>query len=280
VYAGLFPQLVGRFVLDGVVPPDATPAEVALGQAEGFERATRAWAQNCVNAGGCPLGDSVDAVMAGMRDLLRRLDAKPVPMSDGREPVLTEGWAATGIAQAMYDQGSWDSLTQALRQVVDQNNGTELMRLADQYAERETNGHYSGNLLEAFYGISCLDSPDSPDLKVYEQRAREAAVKAPTWGPFLAWGGLVCGEWPVKAGQGPRKISAQGSGPIAVVGTTRDPATPYEWSVRLRNELSNARLLTFNGDGHTAYARSNACVDSAIDDYYTEGKLFADGLKC
>ena len=279
VYAGLFPKLVGRFVLDGVVPPDATPAQIALGQAEGFERATRAWAQNCVNSG-CPLGNSVDAVMAGMRDLLKRLDASPVPMSDGRESMLTEGWAATGIAQAMYDQGSWDALTAALRQVVDQNNGTALMKLADQYAERDPNGHYSGNLLEAFYAISCLDSPDSPDPKVYEQRARDAAAKAPTWGPFLAWGGLVCGQWPVKEGTGPHAISAAGSGPIAVIGTTRDPATPYEWSMQLRHELANARLLTFNGDGHTAYARSNACVDSAIDDYYTAGTLFADGLKC
>ena len=279
-YAGLFPALVGRFVLDGVVPPDATPAEVSIGQAEGFERATRAWAADCVSKG-CPLGDSVDAVMAGMRDLLKRLDAHPVPMSDGRLSQLTEGWAATGIAQAMYDQGSWDTLTAALRQVVDDNNGTDLMKLADDYAERNPQGHYTSNLLSAFYGVSCLDSPDSSDPKVFEKRAQEASVRAPTWGAFLAWGSFVCGQWPVKsASGGPHTISAQGSGPIVVVGTTRDPATPYEWSVRLRKELANARLLTFDGDGHTAYARSNSCVDSAIDDYYTQGTLFADGLRC
>jgi hypothetical protein len=65
-----------------------------------------------------------------------------------------------------------------------------------------------------------------------------------------------------------------------VVGTTRDPATPYEWSVRLRDQLSNASLLTFNGDGHTAYARSNKCIDNAINDYYTGGKVPRDGTKC
>ena len=278
-YAGLFPTMVGRFVLDGVVPPDATPAEVSLGQAEGFERATRAWAQNCVD-NGCPLGNSVDAVMAGVRDLLKRLDAHPVPMSDGRQSQLTEGWAATGIAQAMYDQSLWPTLTEAMRQVVDGNNGTLMMQLADQYADRDAKGHYSSNLLEAFYAISCLDAPDSPDLKVYEQRARDASVKAPTWGAFLAWGNVVCGEWPVKEGRGPHTISAAGSGPIVVVGTTRDPATPYEWSVQLRHELANARLLTYDGDGHTAYTRSNGCVDSAIDAYYTTGALFKDGLRC
>ncbi len=282
-YAGLFPQLVGRFVLDGVLPPDITSAEVSRGQAEGFERATRAYAASCVEEGDCPLGNSVDEVMSGLRSLLTRLDQQPVPMQDGRLSQLTEGWAATGIAQAMYDQGSWGTLTDALTDVVRRNDGTELMKLADQYAQRNQNGAYAGNLLEAFYAISCLDNPDSSDPAVYAQRAKDNAEVAPTWGPFLAWGSLVCGQWPVKAaegGDGPHKISAEGSGPIVVVGTTRDPATPYEWSVRLRDQLSNARLLTFDGDGHTAYARSNRCIDDAINDYYTQGKTPKDDTKC
>ena len=73
-------------------------------------------------------------------------------------------------------------------------------------------------------------------------------------------------------GRGTRTRSPPaGSGPIVVVGTTRDPATPYEWSVRLRKQLANGVLVTYDGDGHTAYARSNTCVDNAIDDYYIDG---------
>ena len=282
-YAGLFPKLVGRFVLDGVLPPDLTAAEASKGQAEGFERATRAYAADCVDQGDCPLGGSVEEVMSGLRGLLAELDQQPVPMRDGTLDRLTEGWAATGIAQAMYDQGSWATLTDALADVVRKDDGTELMKLADQYAQRNQNGAYAGNLLEAFYAISCLDNPDSSDPAVYAQRAADNATVAPTWGPFLAWGALACGQWPVKAaegGGGPQKITAEGSGPIVVVGTTRDPATPYEWSVRLRDQLSNATLLTFDGDGHTAYARSNRCVDGAVNDYYTDGNVPEDGKKC
>ena len=65
-----------------------------------------------------------------------------------------------------------------------------------------------------------------------------------------------------------------------VIGTTRDPATPYEWAVRERDQLANARLLTFDGDGHTAYTRSNKCIDNAVNDYYTSGKVPADNTKC
>jgi pimeloyl-ACP methyl ester carboxylesterase len=154
------------------------------------------------------------------------------------------------------------------------------MQLADEYAERDPSGRYTGNLLEAFPAISCLDAADSPDLQTYEQRAVEFSAKAPTWGALMAWGGEQCGVWPVKAVGHPHVITAQGSGPIVVVGTTRDPATPYESSVRLHDQLANARLITYDGDGHTAYQRSNNCVDGAIDSYYAKGTVPKDGLTC
>jgi pimeloyl-ACP methyl ester carboxylesterase len=257
-----------------------TPEQLAEGQAEGFEVATRAWAADCVEGGSCPLGRSVDEVMAGMRTLLKDLDAQPIPVrGEGDVKELTEGWAATGIAQAMYDQSQWDSLTTALRKVTN-GDGTALMALADQYAERSANGDYAGNLMESFPAVTCLDAADSPDLATYEQRAIAFSKKAPTWGPLMAWGGQQCGDWPIKAVGKPHRITAEGSGPIVVVGTTRDPATPYENSVRLREQLSNATLITWDGDGHTAYARSNSCVDNAIDAYYTRGTVPKDGLRC
>ena len=147
------------------------------------------------------------------------------------------------------------------------------MKLADQYAQRNQNGVYAGNLLEAFYAINCLDNPDSADPADYEQRAKDNARRAPTWGPFLAWGSLPCGHWPVKAEgrAAPQKITAEGSGPIVVVGTTRDPATPYEWSVRLRDQLvERPPAHVRRGRPHGLHARSSKCVDGAINDYYIE----------
>lgn len=279
-YAGLFPKTVGQFVLDGVVPPDLTSEQINQGQAAGFEVATRAWAKNCVDEGGCPLGRSVDDVMQGMRDFLKSLDANPIPSGDANQPQLTEGWGSLGIAAAMYDQGSWGILTDALRAAVKNRDGRQLMSLANTYADRTDNGRYTGNIMEVIYAVNCLDKPDTSNLKVYEKQAKEFTASAPTWGPFLAWSSLPCGYWPVKATGETKKITAAGSGPIVVVGTTRDPATPYDWSVRLNNELANSSLITYNGDGHTAYTRSNACVDDAIDNYYVKKQVPRDGLKC
>ena len=87
-------------------------------------------------------------------------------------------------------------------------------------------------------------------------------------------GGLAAS--PTAAGT-PEKVAAEGAAPIVVIGTTRDPATPYEWSVRLRDQLADAALITYDGDGHTAYTRSNKCVDGAVDAYYLEGTMPEDG---
>ena len=75
-------------------------------------------------------------------------------------------------------------------------------------------------------------------------------------------------------------ISATGSGPILVLGTTRDPATPYENSVALAKQLDQGVLVTRDGDGHTAYQQGNNCVDRLVDDYLVKGKVPADGAKC
>lgn len=278
-YAEHFPKKVGRFVLDGVVAPDLTGAEMAKGQAEGFELATRTYMQDCIDQGGCPFGSTVDQGMQWLRDFLGRLDAQPIRSGDTAVPELNEAWASLGIAAAMYDQGSWGILTDSLV-AAEQGNGSDLMRLADSYADRDPGGRYTGNLMEVIYAVNCLDRPDSPDLATYEQYAKDFTKVAPTWGDFLAWGNLPCGVWPVKGGEGPRKISAAGSGPIVVVGTTRDPATPYAWAVRLRDQLANGNLITYDGDGHTAYMRSNSCVNDAIDAYYVAGAVPKDGLKC
>ena len=71
-----------------------------------------------------------------------------------------------------------------------------------------------------------------------------------------------------------------GSAPIVVIGTTGDPATPVEWASALRKQLGNASLLTWKGEGHTAYGRSNSCIGDAVDGYLVDGKAPADNTVC
>ena len=268
-YAGLFPDRVGRMVLDGVMPPDLTGTEGAIGQAKGFDTATKAWAKDCVEDD-CPFGSSEDEVIEWVQDQLEELDEKPVGTGGG--PELTEGWASVGIAQAMYDEGMWSQLTDALVSL-DEGDGGPLMDLGMAYAGRDASGTYTSNIMEALPAVNCLDRGDDTDPQDWQEVADEVEAEAPIWGSFLAWESLSCATWPVEATGEAKTIDAKGADPILVVGTTRDPATPYAWAERLHEQLDDSALITHEGDGHTAYMRQNSCVDEAVETFWLTGEL-------
>ncbi len=276
-YAELFPDRVGRMVLDGVFPPDLTGTEAAIGQAKGFDTATRAWAADCV-ANDCPLGATEDEVIAGVKATLEDLDRNPIPGSGGLE--LTEGWASVGIAQAMYDQGLWQMLTDALV-AVEGGDGGGLTDLGMMYAGRDASGSYTSNIMEVLPSVGCLDDGSDHDPQKWQQVAEEIEAEAPIWGSFLGWESLVCATWPVEPVADIGPIEAKGADPVLIVGTTRDPATPYEWAVRLHEQMDGSGLVTHEGDGHTAYMRQNDCVDKAVEKYWFTGELPEGGeLTC
>lgn len=280
-YAGLFPYRVGPMVLDGAIAPDLTNEEMNLGQAVGFETATRAYVRACIADGDCPLGTDVEDGMVELRRLLAAIDEQPLPVTeDVRVKKLTEGWASIGLARAMYEQALWGGLTDALR-AAKEGDGNLLFALAREYADRDEQGSYVGNIMQVISAVNCLDRPAStPSDRELKARIEQFRKAAPTWGPSMALGSSTCETWPVKSGYKPAKINAAGSGPIVVIGTTRDPATPYEWAQKLADQLESGRLITFDGDGHTAYLRSNSCVDTAVDAYLIAGKAPKDGLTC
>ena len=65
-----------------------------------------------------------------------------------------------------------------------------------------------------------------------------------------------------------------------MIGTTNDPATPYAWAESLSQTLSSATLLTYEGEGHTAYGTSNDCVSDAVDAYLLTGAVPPEGTRC
>ncbi|WP_369056121.1 alpha/beta hydrolase [Kineococcus terrestris] len=277
-YADLFPGRVGRFVLDGAIDPSLSSEDVDLGQAQGFETALRAYVEDCLSDSGCPLRGSVDDGVAQVRALLDSLDAAPLGTGTDRE--LTQGLGYYGLAQPLYLQSQWPDLSDALTAAF-RGDGAPLLAFADAYSRRGEDGEYTDNLITAIYAVNCLDRGEVAGVADVAAAAEDLAGRAPTFGPFLAWASLPCAEWPFPAASAPAPVTAEGADPIVVVGTTRDPATPYVWAQGLAEQLSSGVLLTFDGDGHTAYRMGvSACVDEAVDAYLVGGQVPEDGTRC
>ncbi|GAA3394063.1 alpha/beta hydrolase [Streptomyces roseoviridis] len=277
-YAELFPERAGRLVLDGAMDPSLSAEQLNRDQTAGFETAVNAFAADCVKKTDCPLGtESVPAALAHLKRFFREVDAKPVPTDGSRK--LGESLATTGVITAMYDEAAWPQLREALTRAMG-GEGSALLALADTYYEREADGSYA-NLMFANAAVNCLDLPPAFTGPAAVERAVPSFEKAsPVFGRNLAWAALNCTYWPTPATGRPHRITAEGAPPIVVVGTTRDPATPYKWARALAEQLSSGLLLTYDGDGHTAYGRGSDCVDTAINAYLLEGIAPKDGKRC
>ncbi|MBX6750675.1 MAG: alpha/beta fold hydrolase [Micromonosporaceae bacterium] len=273
VYAQLFPGNVRAFVLDGAVDPTAGPIAASEGQAMGFERALSNFTEWCqANRATCPIHDNPRGAIAAE---IERGRVSPVEGPDGRK--ATAGWVLWGVILSMYSQDFWPVLGQAIDKLRN-GDATWILLLADTYADRDENGRYRSNQFDAFNAINCADEDTYPSVEEIRQLQAQWRTKYPMFGPALATGLLSCALWP--GGKDPYPTGpATGAPEIVVVGTTGDPATPYESTKKLADMLGVGVVVTWEGEGHTAYSESR-CIQRAVDNYLIDLIVPDDGLTC
>lgn len=277
-YMERFPDRVGRFVLDGAVDPALDGMQLSRGQSTGFQRAVWQFAASCARDTSCP-ARSRSAVITWINRLFARLDARPMA-THGSQPLL-ESQAITAVFYAMYDPGMWPLLVDALS-LAARGDGTNLQEIAYSATDRTGRFQYATNTNSAFYAISCWDGPATPDAKGLAVAARRwsEGARVSALAEAMSWGNAPCSTWFGHTAQQPAPATSTTAAPVVIIGTTRDPATPYAWSQALASQLPTARLLTYEGDGHTAYGTDSPCVQNAVDSYFLSGTLPAPGLRC
>jgi pimeloyl-ACP methyl ester carboxylesterase len=279
-YAERYPSRVRAMVLDGAIDPAAAYGDATIRQAAGFEHALDAFFGWCRADKACVFAHGGDPA-AAFDDLMTSISAETDPATvHGEHRALDIGEANIGVATALYSgKGSqgWGALSVALNHAA-RGDGAALLSLADSYTGRSRGGIYD-NETAAFYAIGCLDGPAPPTLAAVEQLAARAARVSPHFGASTVLLGLPCTYWPVPPVSRPGPIRAAGAPPIVVIGNTDDPATPYEQAQALAHELQSGHLLTYVGEGHTAYGR-DGCIDKAVDAYLITLAVPATGTRC
>lgn len=271
VWMKLFPDTVRAAVIDGAADPNADSVQGGMNQAKGFERQLDAFLANCSADSSCPFNNGDDAEGA-FDALMDAIGEEPLDV-DGR--TVTRGVAYTAIADAMYLQSSWPGLASALA-AAQQGDGQGLLDGYDNYYQRNADGSY-GDELEAFLAIGCVDDPGPRSVEGVDANIAEFQAIAPRLGDSFAYG-YVCALWPVDP-VGRVDVTGAGGGPVVVIGTTGDPATPIESTEAMADTLADGRLIVVRADQHTGYG-VNSCVDDAVDAYLIDLEPPADGLKC
>lgn len=270
LYAHFFPENVGRVVLDGAVDPSISNLQQTLTQAIGFDHAFISFAKDCSGRKNCPLPDEKELAVAEMQKLFTAAAQKPIPTKNKSGRTLSESMIVLGTASAMYDsQTGWPKLRKAIAQT-QKGYGDLFLELADDYTGRQKNGSYPNNEFDSGAVIDCLDFNEPRSVEQIREDAKVFAKKSPLFGPYLAFGGVTC-----KFFNEDTEVTIEPTttaNPVIVIGTTGDPATPYEWAKGLNRLLTNSRLISLTGEGHTGQGQGNACIDDQIDDFYLTGK--------
>lgn len=283
LYAELYPDNVGGMVLDGAVDGEIDLLRMAVEQTEGFQETWERFVEQCSD---CPFDDPEGSTET-MTALARGLDDDPIVIDDPEwhdEEVVIDGDALIGIVmQSMYQEWVWPDLEASLVALNQGDLSEAVYQLSGLYwmfflfmAEEEAEENQSAAQL----AVECADSEAGTDLDAYREASEAAYEASPLFGSTMVWPWMMCSHWvePVERLSG---FSASDAPPIVVVGTEGDPATPYEWSRRLADQLDSATLVTYEGAGHGVYGfDANECVDEVIDTYLLEGVVPESDHSC
>lgn len=265
-YAHEFPTTVRTAVLDGALDPGTSQLSFLEQQNASLEKAFDAFAADCLTRPACaPLKNPRQVV----NSLLTSADKKPIPSSrKGETRKATGGIVQIAVASALYDQNSWSDLGDALI-AARAGDSAKLFDLSDDYESRDANtGHYS-NILDAETAINCNDSTFKVTDAQVASIATSWVAKYPIFGRNAAASLYACYGWP-PSGHPVPPASAPGAPPILVVGTTHDPITPFTQAVALAKALGTGIVLSWTGQGHTAYPKT-ACIRTKVDSYLVTG---------
>jgi pimeloyl-ACP methyl ester carboxylesterase len=269
-YASMFPTHVRAMVLDSVIDPALTFNQMSEGQADGFESSLQSFFTWCAGTSACAWRTGADPT-GTLQALIASSAASPVAAGGGRTAGAGELYDA--LLDGLYAQSDWPELGDALAADA-AGNGAPVVAMSDHYNQ---NGSSNGD--DAAEAIDCLDHPVSTKLGAFSYLAAVFKASAPIFGPLLAWGEASCAVWPAPPTRPVGPVSASGAPPILVVGTTGDPATPYQWAVNVSHELSHGVLLTRDGVDHVAYFYS-ACVRGYVQTYFVSGATPPAGTTC
>jgi len=285
VYTELFPDNIGRVVLDSAMDPTMARQDPMEGDAAAGEQSLRTYIESQQGQAGFPLSGTTDAAVAQLATFLDGLDADPLTVSGSGTP-LNRAKAVDAIGKLVTTSpDKWPLLTEGLTQAMNAHDGSALKANADAVSGNSAPPTTEKQVVEQLQGLKvfsanrCLDFPDAGNESSWDAALASYHHDYPVFHSLLPQYDAFCHGWGHTSRTEAVDVDVEATNPMLVIGILHDPQTPYPWSKALVSKIRNSHLLSVDMYGHGATG-SNACTSAKVSDYLVNGTLPSDGEIC
>ena len=285
VYTELFPDNIGRVVLDSAMDPTMARQDPMEGDAAAGEQSLRTYIESQQGQAGFPLSGTTDEAVAQLAAFLDGLDANPLTVSDAVAP-LDRAKAVNAIGKLVNSSpDKWPLLTEGLSQAMNAHDGTTLKTNAESVSGNSAPPTTEKQVVERLRGLKvfsanrCLDFPDTGNEASWDTALASYHHDYPVFHSTLPQTDAFCHGWGHTSKTKAVDVDVEATNPVLVVGILHDPQTPYPWSHALVSRIRNSHLLSVDMYGHVATGK-NSCATAKIGDFLVNGTLPSGGEVC
>ena len=285
VYTELFPDNIGRVVLDSAMDPTMARQDPMEGDAAAGEQSLRTYIESQQGQAGFPLSGTTDAAVAQLATFLDGLDADPLTVSGSGTP-LNRAKAVDAISKLVTTSpDKWPLLTEGLTQAMNAHDGSALKANADAVSGNSAPPTTEKQVVEQLQGLKvfsanrCLDFPDTGNEASWDTALASYRHDYPVFHSALPQTDAFCHGWGHTSKTKAVDVDVEATNPMLVIGILHDPNTPYPWSQALVSRIRNSHLLSVDMYGHGATGR-NACTSAKVSDFLVNGTLPSNGEVC
>lgn len=306
-YIALFPEHVGRMILDSPVTANTESIQEEIESAKSLAEARNRLFDKCAQDPKCP-GSSraqIENNLINARDL----------MLEGK----MQGYIATQVENGFFERGNGTSPYLIIRAIVyltyfplDDAYPTFKMIYRDLVLKNDPWGFESAGLIMDGYDmtdlsrdnsydilnlVNCLDR-DERDTRTQSEIEKEdkqiskidkfenrfldvydfEPTPEPKPGCFWTWRAYEDENIPDPPASEPALENTSGNR-VFIVGSKGDNVTPYTWSKQVAASLKSD-LITYEGTGHAVLFGDIKCLDDLAETYLLTGKLPDGPVSC
>lgn len=290
-YAMMFPDRVGRVVIDGVVDPfiwyqNLTVERFSLDTdktVDGFFDECAKAGRNCSLSSFGATGRQIQSNVTHFLDSLRENGPMGVYVNSTTFGTISrDSILQNGIFGATYSSKLWYTLADNLAQLLSGNATAAVLaypeRTSDDGEDVETENVH---IIHANDGQSGRPPWPSDRRGVLDIGAAAGKVYAPWTLSMTEWA-ILRAQWPVpKAHSFEPRRGVETRHPLLVMSSTYDPVCPLAAAHIAREAFVAAKLVEVKGYGHCALSRPSKCANDLLRAYFVSGSLpDEDHVRC